>query len=61
MQSSIDASTFQTIELSEDAFPILFKPLPNHLNPNASFDWGEGYGTLFETYGESAIDHRSHA
>lgn len=38
-------------ELSEDAFAALFKPKKNHLNPNASFEWGDGYGTLFETYG----------
>lgn len=43
-------STF--IEISEDAFAALFKPKANHLNANASFDWGDGYGTLFETYGE---------
>lgn len=40
------------IELSEDAFATLFRPMANHLNPHASFDWGAGYGTLFETYGE---------
>jgi len=38
------------IELSEDAFAALFKPIANHLNPNASFDWGDGFGTMFETY-----------
>lgn len=41
-----------SIELSEDAFANIFRPKANHLNPNASFDWGAGYGTLFETYGE---------
>lgn len=40
------------IELSEDAFAALFKPIANHLNANATFDWGDGYGTLFETFGE---------
>ena len=34
-------------EISEDDFATLFRPLRNHLNPNASFDWGDGYGTLF--------------
>lgn len=43
-------STF--IEISEDAFAALFKPQANHLNANASYDWGDGYGTLFETFGE---------
>lgn len=40
------------IELSEDAFALLFRPINNPLNPNASFDWGSGFGTLFETYGD---------
>jgi len=40
------------IEISEDAFSALYKPIANHLNPNASYDWGDGNGTLFETYGE---------
>jgi hypothetical protein len=38
------------IELSEKAFAALFKPIKNHLNPDASFDWGDGFGTIFETY-----------
>lgn len=41
-----------TIEISEDAFAALFRPIANHLNANATCDWGDGYGTLFETYGE---------
>ena len=40
------------LELSEDAFAVLLRPIRNLLNPNASFDWGSGYGTLFETYGD---------
>ena len=40
------------IELSEDDFAARFKPIRNHLNEFASFDWGDGFGTLFETYGE---------
>ena len=40
------------IEISEDAFAALYKPIANHLNPNASYDWGDGHGTLFETYDE---------
>jgi hypothetical protein len=40
------------IELSEETFAALFKPTANHLNPNASFDWSDGCGTLFETFGE---------
>jgi len=42
----------QFIDLSEDAFVALFKPQANHLNPNASFDWGDGFGTLYETFDE---------
>lgn len=42
----------QIIELSEDAFAALFKPQANQLNPNASFDWGDGFGTLYETFDE---------
>lgn len=39
-------------ELTEDEFVDLYCPVRNHINPNASFDWGGGFGTLFETYGE---------
>lgn len=42
------------ITLTEDEFVDNFQPVRNHLNPNASFDWGGGFGTLFETYGEEA-------
>ncbi len=40
------------IELDEDQFASQYNPMANHLNPNASFDWGDGFGTLFETYGK---------
>jgi hypothetical protein len=40
--------------ISEDTFADTFQPIRNHLNPHASFDWGTGFGTLFETYGEEA-------
>ncbi len=40
--------TFRTID--EDAFIERFRPRPNHLDPNASYDFGDG-GCLFETYG----------
>lgn len=43
-------SNLETI--SEDAFADRFEPIGNHLDSHASFDWGKGYGTLFETYGE---------
>jgi Zn ribbon nucleic-acid-binding protein len=35
----------------EDAFVERFRPIVNHINPNASFDFGYG-GCIFETYGE---------
>lgn len=40
------------LQLTEDEFADTYRPIANHLNPNASFDWGDGFGTLFETYGE---------
>ncbi len=42
-------STF--VELSDDAFGALFKPILNPINDNASFDFGNGQGVMFETYG----------
>ena len=35
----------------EDIFIERFRPMVNHINPNASFDFGYG-GCMFETYGE---------
>lgn len=43
-------STF--IEMTEDEFDAAYTPRPNHLNPNASWAYGENPGCLFETYGE---------
>ncbi len=40
------------IELNEDQFASQYNPIANQLNPNASFDWGDEFGTLFETFGE---------
>jgi hypothetical protein len=40
------------IELSEDEFDNQYPLLTNHLNPSASWVYGEGPGCLFETYGE---------
>jgi len=40
------------IELTEDQFDEQFPLVTNHLNPNASWAFGEGEGCLFETYGE---------
>ncbi len=49
----------KTVELSEEAFAVMFRPIANHLNPHASYDWGDGFGTLFETYGEELAFIRS--
>ena len=40
------------IELTEDDFDDRFPLIPNHLNPSASWSYSDGYGCLFETYGE---------
>lgn len=39
------------IELTEDEWFEQFKPIPNHLDENASFSDGEN-GYMFETYGD---------
>ena len=40
------------IEIDEDAFDALYPLRTNHLNPTASWAYGDGPGCLFETYGE---------
>ena len=40
------------ITLTEDEFDEQFPLITNHLNPNASWAFGDGPGCLFETYGE---------
>ncbi len=39
------------IELTEDEFEDRYKLVPNHINRNASWTYGDGPGCLFETYG----------
>lgn len=41
--------------IGEEEFVAHYRPVPNHLNDNASFDFGNG-GCLFETYG-AELDH----
>lgn len=41
----------QDTMLTEEALTERFPFRPNHLNPNAPFDFGQG-GTMFETHGE---------
>jgi len=43
-------STF--IQMTEDEFDNQYPLIPNHLNPNASWGYGDSPGSLFETYGE---------
>src|ERR1700722_6530220 len=40
------------IELTEDEFDERYVLVENHINPSASWVYGEGRGCLFETYGE---------
>jgi hypothetical protein len=39
------------IQITEETFLERFRPRRNHLNPDASFDFGAG-GCLYETFGE---------
>jgi hypothetical protein len=39
------------VELTEDEFCEQYPVLPNHLNPDAAWSYGNG-GCLFETFGE---------
>ena len=40
------------IEITEDDFDATYPLVTNHINPNASWAFGDGPGCLFETYGE---------
>lgn len=40
------------IELTEEAFDEQYALVQNHLNPSASWAYGESGGCLFETYGD---------
>lgn len=42
----------KTMNITEHEFVMTFRPLRNHLDPNAAFDWGGGFGTMFETFGD---------
>ena len=39
-------------QITEDEFDTKYPLITNHINPNASWAFGEGPGCLFETYGE---------
>ncbi len=47
--------TQNRMTLTEEKFLELYRPLPNELNDNASFDFGDG-GCLYETYG-AELEH----
>lgn len=51
--------TDTTIELSEDEFDAQYPLRTNHLNPRASWAYGEGAGCLFATCGEELAFVRS--
>ena len=51
----------KTITVPEDQFVSVYQPLVNHLDTSASFDWGDGRGTLFETFGDELTFVRSQA
>lgn len=44
--------THTTIQLTEEEFDDRYQLVRNHLNPNASWAYGEDGGCLFETYGD---------
>lgn len=41
-------------KIAEEQFLERYRPLPNKLNDNASFDFGDG-GCLYETYGAELV------
>ena len=47
------------LEITEDEFDARYPLVPNHLNPNASWGFGDSGGCLFETYGEELAFVRS--
>jgi len=51
--------TYSLIELTEDEFDAQYPLITNHMNPNASWAFGNGPGCLFETYGEELAFVRS--
>jgi hypothetical protein len=39
-------------DLPEDVFAAVFRPIPNHMVAFPPMDWGDGFGTMFETFGD---------
>jgi hypothetical protein len=46
-------------EMTEDEFDAQYPLITNHINPNASWAFGDGPGCLFETYDEELAFVRS--
>lgn len=44
--------TMQHIMITQTEFDAHYPLMPNHLNPQADWYTGHGYGCLFETFGE---------
>ena len=53
--------TQSQIRITEDDFHSTYPLVPNHIDTNASWTYGDGPGCLFETYGEQlAFVRRQH-
>jgi hypothetical protein len=39
-------------QITEDEFDATYPLVTNHINPNATWSFGDGPGCLFETFGE---------
>ena len=52
--------THTAIEMTEDEFDASYPLVTNHINPNASWAFGDEPGCLFETYGEELDFVRAH-
>ena len=50
----------EELELDVDTFVERFRPVPNHLNPDAPYSCDGNNGALFETYGEEYAFVRSY-
>lgn len=49
------------IEMTMEEWEERFKPIPNHIDSNASFQNEDGVGIMFETYGEEVDFVKSQA
>jgi hypothetical protein len=49
------------ISITELEFRTVYQPIHNHLTEYAPIDWGDGFGTMFETFGKELEFVRSQA